>query len=354
MPMNEPMKDYLWDRSGEPDPDIDRLESLLVQFRLQSTELRWDRLPELNEGERRPAPSRSVVRRMSLPASIVFAAVALVAFALTVRARFDWRPGEAWRVVALSGSPRIAGSIAKDARLPVGGTLVTDEASRARLRVAGVGVIDVEPNSRLRLVATDTKRHRLALDYGTLEAHMWAPPFTLGVETPSAALFDLGCAFTLHIEPNGYGTVTVTSGWVDFKTPSKSTLVPAGAEAATRPGLGPGTAYFSDAAPEFKSAIAAFDSNQEESVVRAQALDTILATARARDAFTLVSLLKQIPREQRVPVADRLAVFVPIPAGYTREDIIDLRMDAMNEYWNQLHLSSPKSWIMNWKDVLLY
>jgi hypothetical protein len=354
MTRNEPMKDYLWDRSGEPDPEIDRLEFLLGQFRLQSPELEWDRLPRLIQSERGSFEWASFVKRMWLPAAAALALVALVGFALTIRARFDWRPGEAWRVVALSGSPQIAGSIAKGARLPVGGTLVTDEASRARLRVAGVGVIDVEPNSRLRLVATDTKRHRLALDYGTIEAHMWAPPFTLGVETPSAALFDLGCAFTLHIEPNGYGTVKVTSGWVDFKTPSKSTLVPTGAEAATRPRLGPGTAYFSDAAPEFKSAIAAFDSNPEESVVRTHALDTILATARARDAFTLLSLLKQIPREQRAPVADRLAAFMPIPAGYTREDIIDLRMDAMDEYWNQLHLSSPKSWIMNWKDVVLY
>jgi hypothetical protein len=351
--MDEPLTDYLWDRSGAPDPEIARLESLLGQFRLQSPELEWERRPGLNRSET-PSTRLSFTRRMWLPATIAFAVVALVAFALTIRARFEWKPGEAWRVVALSGSPQIAGSIANGARLPVGGTLVTDEESRARVRVAAVGIIDVEPNSRLRLVATDTKRHRLALDYGTIEAHMWAPPFTLGVDTPSAALFDLGCAFTLHIEPDGYGTVTVTSGWVDFKTPSRSTLVPAGAEAVTRPGLGPGTAYFSDAAPEFKSAIAAFDSNPEESVVRTHALDTILATARARDAFTLLSLLQQIPRERRAPVADRLATFVPIPAGYTREDIIDLRMDAMNEYWNQLHLSSPKSWIMNWKDAVLY
>lgn len=354
MTMNEPMKDYLWDRSGEPDPEADRLEALLGQFRLRSPELAWDRLPELLQSESRSSAWPSFVKRMWLPAVAAFAVVALVGFALTIRARFEWRPGEAWRVVALSGSPQVAGSVAKGARLPVGGTLVTDQASRARLRVAGVGVIDVEPNSRLRLIATGTKRHRLALDYGTIEAHMWAPPFTLGVDTPSASLFDLGCAFTLHIEPNGYGTVKVTSGWVDFKTPSRTTLVPAGAEAATRPGLGPGTAYFSDAAPEFKAAITAFDSNSEESGVRVHSLEAIVATARPRDAFTLLSLLRQLPREQRAPVADRLAAFVPIPAGYRREDILDLRMDAMDEYWNQLRLGSPKSWIMNWKDVVMY
>ena len=31
-PLREPISDYLWDRSGEPDPEIQRLESLLAEF----------------------------------------------------------------------------------------------------------------------------------------------------------------------------------------------------------------------------------------------------------------------------------------------------------------------------------
>jgi hypothetical protein len=31
--MNEPIRDYLWDKSGTPDQEIERLESLLAQFR---------------------------------------------------------------------------------------------------------------------------------------------------------------------------------------------------------------------------------------------------------------------------------------------------------------------------------
>jgi hypothetical protein len=223
--------------------------------------------------------------------------------------------------------------------------LVTDHASQARVHVAGLGVIDVQPDSRVRLVATNTSRHRVALDYGTIAAHMWAPPFALAVETPSAALFDLGCAFTLHVEPDGYGTVQVTSGWVQFETSSRRIIVPAGAEATTRPVLGPGTPYFSDAAPEFKTAISAFDSNPDDNGVRTRSLETILATARARDAFTLLSLLNQLSREQRAPAVDRVAELVPIPAGYTHADIINLRMDAMDAYWKELRLGSPKSWI---------
>jgi hypothetical protein len=347
------MTDYLWDRSGELDPEIDRLQSLLGRFRLQSPELEWHRAPVLDETPRGPAARLSFTRRIWLLATLVPVTVVLVTFALSTRARFEWRPGAPWKVMTLNGSPRIAGSAVKEARLSVGEVLVTDQVSRARMHVASLGVIDVEPNSRVRLEATNARRHRVALDYGTIMVHLWAPPFSLAIDTPSAALFDLGCAFTLHVEPNGYGTVHVTSGWVQFETSAGSTVVPAGAEATTRPGLGPGTAYFSDAGPEFKTAIAAFDSNPEDSEVRTRTIETILATARARDAFTLLSLLKQLSREQRPPVVDRLAAFVPIPAGYAREDVINLRMDAMDAYWDTLRLGSPKSWIMNWKDVLI-
>jgi len=83
----------------------------------------------------------------------------------------------------------------------VGATLSTDNHSRARVRIASLGVLDVEPDSRLRLLASGEKHHRIALDYGTVSAHMWAPPFSLVVATPSAEVTDLRCAFTLHVEP---------------------------------------------------------------------------------------------------------------------------------------------------------
>jgi hypothetical protein len=148
--------------------------------------------------------------------------------------------------------------------------------------------------------------------------------------------------------------VQVTSGWVEFETPSRSVIIPAGAEAVTRPELGPGTPYFSDAAPTFKTAVSTFDSHPDNDGARAAALASIVAGARPHDAITLLSLLNQLPPPQRAMVLDRLDVFVPIPDGYSREDVLNLRTDAMDAYWKALHLGSPKSWLMNWKDVLSY
>jgi hypothetical protein len=353
--VSEPHHDYLWDQSGVPDPGIEHLEELLSGFRLRAAEPAW------NHGPARSQPPRGTARQMLaakhrwLPACLAFAVLAAIAIGISVRLRFEWRPGEPWQIDVLHGSPELSGApIARRADLVVGQVLTTGKDARARIHVAGLGVVDAGPDSRIRLIATSAKHHRIALDYGTISAHMWAPPFSLAVDTPSAKLFDLGCAFTLHVDQNGRGMVSVTSGWVEFATASRSVIIPAGAEAVTEPGVGPGTPYFSDGPPAFKTAVNQLDSHSGDDPEKAAALQSILENARARDALTLLSLIRQLPRAQREMVLDRLAVFVPIPSGYTRDDVLDLRKDAMDAYWNALRLGSPKSWIMHWQDVLTY
>jgi hypothetical protein len=346
--MTEAENTYLWDKSGAVTPEIERLESALSGFRYQPQPLAWERLGLVERPRRRFFGWRLAVAA---------AAVLLITAAVSIQSRFAWPPGEPWRVSAIVGAPRIANApFTRTAKLPVGQVLETDAESRARLHVARLGIIDVEPGTRLRLVTTTAKRHRIALDYGTISARMWAPPFSLSIETESAAVFDLGCAFTIHAEPGGYGTVHVTSGWIEFESAERSVVVPAGAEAITRPGIGPGTPYFTDATPEFKAAISDFDAHPDDAAQQSAALDRILGSARLRDAFTLLNLFHEVPAAERERVLDRMTAFVPIPAGFTRDDMLAMRLPALNAYWNEmhqaLHLDNPKSWIMRWKDVL--
>jgi hypothetical protein len=346
--MKEVSSDYLWDKSGAPDPEVRELEALLSAFRHQPRPLRTVH------------GTASAVRRWRMAASgwriaasVVVAAIALSAFVLLIRSRFEWRPGEPWQVAPVAGSPRIAGAaLTERTKLAVGQVLETDAGSRARLRIASIGVLDVEPNSRLQLLATRTRHHRVALDFGTVRARIWAPPFSFGVQTPSSLALDLGCAFTLHVGPDGYGRMQVTSGWVQLQRDAVKTIIPAGAEAITRPGLGPGTAYFADAPKEFKKALADIDTNGNDPVVRGNALPIIIATARPRDAMTLLALLRKLPVEDRPRVLDRLTMFVAIPAGFGREDVLELHMNALDAYWSALGLGHVKSWILNWRDAV--
>ena len=344
--MSEEMNRYLWDRSGPTDPEVEQLEKALSEFRHEPQPLAWERVVQQPS---RPRWFRGW--RLATGLALATAAVALAFFA--VRARFVWTPGTPWKVSAVAGAPQVeTKSIVDGAHLAVGQSLETDGTSRARLRIGGIGVLDVAPNSRLRLLATGEKHHRIALDYGTIEAHTWAPPFSFAVDTPSSALFDLGCSFTLHVEKDGYGTVHVDTGWVQFEYGDIQSLVPAGAEAVTRPNLGPGTPYFADASATFKAALANFDTNANDPEARARALDALLTTARPHDAITLLNLMRKGDRPQRERVLDVLSRSVPIPKGYTREQVLNLEDGAMSHYWTDLGFGNPKNWLMNWKDVL--
>jgi hypothetical protein len=253
-----------------------------------------------------------------------------------------------WDVARLSGAPRVGNySLASDsskAQLRVGQLMVTDNSSRASLSIAEVGEIYVDPGSRVRLIESGSNRSRLALELGTIHAAIWAPPGEFVVDTPSATAVDLGCAYTLHVNEDGSGTLRTTLGWVGFHKDGHDSFIPAGAMCATRPLQGPGTPYFEDAPEQLRGALHAFDFESLSAADREQALHTILAQARRRDAFTLWHLLARVSVDERAQVYDRLASLVAPPANVTREGTLALDPQMMGAWWNAFDLGDISVW----------
>jgi hypothetical protein len=254
-----------------------------------------------------------------------------------------------WNVQPLAGQPVVAGvSIDAPARLPVGQQLTTNESSRARLDVGSMGVVDVEPNSRVRLIASRAGEQRLALDRGQIRALIWAPPQLFFVNTPSSTAIDLGCAYTLSVDDRGWGKIAVESGWVAFEHGGRESFIPQEAICATRPGVGPGTPSYTDAAAGFADALTILDFSPAQDVRRAAAFDTVLALARRKDAFTLWHLLSRGTAEERGRAYDRLASLVPPPEAATREAVLRGERRALDAWWNALGLDSATWWRI-WK-----
>ena len=348
-PENEKMlnEDYLWDASGTPDPEIQRLESLLADFRHADRAL-------VLPAQIPAAPRRFralLIPMLSLP-RLAAAAAILLAAGLTLffftRPKLAPGAGLAWDVANLQGAPQIgAKTIAANqaaAKLHVGQTIVTNADSRASLSQADLGEIRIDPNSRVRLVQTDPNRKRIQLDVGTIHAAIWAPPGTFVVDTPSAIAIDLGCAYTLHVSPDGSGELHTTYGWVGFHLRGRDSFIPAGAMCSTRPELGPGIPYFEDATPAFREAIAQFDSSPENSPAQKAALATILSEARAHDALSLWHLLPRANATERAQVYARLAALVPPPQGITRAGILNLDQSMLDLWWNSLGLGEISTW----------
>jgi hypothetical protein len=334
-------RDYLWDGSGEPDPDVVRLESLLAPFR-----------------HRGPVPALPPRRRVLAPRLARWIVPALSAAALLLLAAAGWvavgpsRSG--WAVQSVAGAPvldgaplpgrRADGAAGATARLGVGEWLVTDGASRARIAVGQIGRVDVEPNTRMQLVQARGREHRMLLTRGTIHARIWAPPRFFYVNTPSGEAIDLGCEYSLQVDDDGAGLVRVTSGWVGFQSDGRESFVPQGALCATRRGFGPGTPRYEDAPPGYGEALTILDFGRPDDPRRAAALDLVVSTARPRDVLTLWHLLARGTPPERARVYDRLASLSPPPSGVTRDLVLAGDRLALDRWWQALGLPAGTWW----------
>ncbi|HET8775677.1 MAG TPA: FecR family protein [Thermoanaerobaculia bacterium] len=327
--MNE---DYLWDRSGTPDPDVARLESLLARYAAK------DRTAGVPPAAL-PASRRPVRVLLAIAAALVLL-IALTAFAM----RFRWRTGEAWPIASVTGTPTINGrAITPETRFGIGDELRTDGSSRATVQIARVGELEIAPNSTVTLMQTRGGRHRVRLDRGHVSARVWAPPFTFSVHTPAGLASDVGCAFDLRYD-GGSGEVRVTSGWVDFDGEERSSLIPAGAVAELR-GENPGSPYYADASHAFRAALRAYDHDTGP-------IAAVTAAARPRDAMTLLHLLERAPRADRGPLFDALVRLAPPPTGVTREGVVDRDLEMLDDWRHALGLGGIKRWWLHWRDAL--
>jgi hypothetical protein len=347
--------DYLWDGSGEPDPEIQQLENLLGRFRYSRPATEFPPIAL--------APPHWTWRWLLGNRALAGSIAAAVAVLLVVAgAWLAWRRGEpatastpGWEVVPVAGTPYVGSkAVGQDrtGKLGVGQTLMTDAVSRASVTVDEIGDVDVEPNTRLRLLQAGSAGKRLALDRGTIHAAIWASPGDFVVDIPSAVAVDMGCAYTLKVDDSGAGLLRTTLGWVGFKLGGREAFIPAGAACATRPGMGPGTPYFEDASETFRAALSEFDvGNPGE---RSAELGVVLAQARQRDALTLWHLLARTDQSERGRVYDRLAALVPPPGGVNRAGIISLDQTMLDLWWNKLDLGDVslwRTWERSWVDT---
>jgi hypothetical protein len=254
-----------------------------------------------------------------------------------------------WQVLRLEGAPRIGSEqIQLTGRLGVGEWLETDGSSRAQIAVSSIGTVEIDENTRVRLLETAPTEHRLELERGKMSAMIWAPPRLFFVDTPSAVAADLGCAYTLEVDNDGAGLLRVTSGWVALQLKGRESIVPAGAVCETRPGVGPGTPYYEDASPSFRTALKEIDF-QQGSAGGKPAVNALLNEARPRDTLTLWHLLARVHGDDRALVYDKLASFAAPPAGVTREGILQLDnqmlerwKSALESSWNPVGIGDKK------------
>ena len=284
--------DYLYDRSGRPDPDVDRLEKLLAPLAHDAP------LDELRLHRKHRAPW------IVLGAALA-AAAALVIYLVVPRdgAACDGTAGFAF--AGVGGEVSCGGAQVARGVLPVGGELDTGD-SEASLTIADIGSAKLGKQTRVRLDRTDPERHQLALERGHMHAKVIAPPRLFAVTTKHTDVVDLGCEYTIDIDDAGAGSICVHSGLVELATKSGATVItPEGTCAAILTGQRPGLPHARDSRAELVAAVQAYDRGE------AAAFDRLLAIAHDRDAITLIALAAIDAR--RAAVLERLMELSPPP-----------------------------------------
>ena len=269
-------------------------------------------------------------RRWLLPAAASLLLAGLVLAWLVIESS---RPG--WDVTTLAGRPALDKSgVSGKAKIRAGQWLETDGQSRALLDVGSIGRVEVGPDTRLQIRETKGNDHRLALEEGSIEAMIWAPPRLFFVETPAALATDLGCAYTLTVDSLGTSLLHVTSGYVELERDGQRSLVPAGTMCRARRGIGPGTPFDEDASPDLVAALTRFDFENGGSPALRDALDA----SRPGDVVTLWQLVRRTDGADRAAAYDRLVEFVEPPVGISRDSVLAGTEEAMYEWEFQLGL----------------
>lgn len=296
--------DYLWDRSGPADPDVQRLEELLAPL---AHDRPLDELKLRRRGRRAPWIVASVM--------VVAAAVALVVV-------FRGSPGGAcageagFAFTAKTGTVGCANEQVARGVLPIGGVLDTGE-STAELAIANIGTAELAANTRVRLDRSEAnQRQEIHLERGRMHARVTAPPRIFAVTTPSTNVTDLGCEYTIEIDAKGKGWIEVQSGMVELESAAPAVVVaPAGTRARLREGRAASLPVSVTASAAVRDAVRAWEEGTPD------ALTTLLAVVSPDDAITIANAAVLIPGD-RERVLIRLAVLAPPPGGVTVESAV--------------------------------
>lgn len=234
---------------------------------------------------------------------------------------------------------------------------MTNANQTATLNVARIGKVVIAPNSVAHLTRTRPGQHRIELEQGRLHARIWAPPGHFGVTHGEMRFTDLGCEFDLNVDAAGSGTLNVASGWVVYGHRGDEILVPEGysltfdASAGRTPLRGDAPPTFSNEVRELDVRLDAQASTDEPAVIALT--NSLAATARDDDYFTLLHLLVRHPQLAQGSLYPRLASALGIEAidESHRARWASGDAGAREAWWDRLP-KSPKTWWLNWRDAL--
>jgi ferric-dicitrate binding protein FerR (iron transport regulator) len=214
-------------------PDLDDNQghdSAVLQLEQLCSSLRWNgELPPLPlEEAREPQASHKWRRGVSLltAASILVMGLLWMAGAITGSDLSPYRLQDSAGLVS-GKQPLLAGE-----PLHYDTVLIVKPELQSTLEIGEVGHLVLDGGSRLKILRPLDQfgdgRLRLRLYEGAAEVWLTAPSRAFLVETPWFQVWDLGCHYRLEVDAQGFGSLTVVNGAVQFVSDSQNLRLAAG------------------------------------------------------------------------------------------------------------------------------
>ncbi len=234
-----------------------------------------------------------------------------------------------WKVTSIKGITIVASNvIGSTDSLKPGDWLETKDSSQAILEVPGLGKVTIEPNTKIQLVRSDTSEHRIALEYGTINADIISKPRTFFVDSRSATAIDLGCSYTYTVQQNGDGVLYVKEGTVALESHGRESIVPAGKFCLAKTGIGPGTPFRENTSAALKDALMKYDFEKGGE----KEVEIILKNSTKGDVVTLMNMLQRVDDNSKTKVYMVITNYAPAPKNAVRDSIPRLNNYELNEW----------------------
>lgn len=306
--------DYLWDRSGTPDPGIAKLESLLREFRYKPIRVRRS----------------SMKIKVAAAALLVLGAAGLysiISGALegspkSASKRISYALSSESGAIVLEHEDGTRSSAERSVPQPVreGTWIVTNAGDRVVLRAEGLSELSWEGAARLKFSKADDSVHRFELERGKINVRVPPPPIVpprlFQVGTPRGVVVDLGCRYELSVDETGATSVEVLLGCIVFESEDGQCFVPWGHRFSAQRGLPMGVPVAIYTSTDFAAALRVFEA--DDGPAGRRAFQGLLETSTSSDCLTLWHLLSRVGPDDRRLLVSRLCELRDIRDGELR------------------------------------
>lgn len=263
------------------------------------------------------------IKKYSIGSAVVLIIVAAIYFVTSI--------SSSWDIIQMNGQPTADNKPLKQTDgITAKSTVDIDENSNMTVEISSIGRLTFGPST---IIKRSDKNNFLYLQKGQVKKLEGNATDLITIETELAKFDELfkGSGFNLTVDDYGSSELVVLSGRVTVSVKELTSYVPKGFGITVQKGKF-AIPYPEGSTDELKNLFKNFAS------VNDPAIGSIIALVTPYESLSLWHLIQIVSQNNRFMVVDKLNEFVPMPPGLSKQLILSLNKDALEEWRKEIEL----------------